>query len=251
MLIASVTAAGLAVATGVVLDRVLLPDVRTAPAASTDGAAERPAADPLAADELAPRAADPTRAAAARPGFATAPPLKAVRGPVVKPSASASASPSTSARPGSGNGGGGGAPAPRPPSGGGGGGGGGGGNAAEVAVVSLTNKERAKAGCPALRTDARLMTSARRHSADMSAKNYFSHDSQNGDSPWKRMEDAGYRSPGAENIAKGQRTAASVMDAWMKSPGHRANILNCKLKAIGVGMVSSGGPYWTQNFGWS
>ncbi|MFD0852099.1 CAP domain-containing protein, partial [Actinomadura adrarensis] len=108
----------------------------------------------------------------------------------------------------------------------------------------------AKAGCGALRIDSRLVTSARRHSQDMAAKNYFDHTSQNGDSPWARMEAAGYPSPGAENIAKGYASPAAVMEGWMNSPGHRANIVNCELRTIGVGMAQgSGGPYWTQNFG--
>ncbi|WP_199833074.1 CAP domain-containing protein, partial [Streptomyces puniciscabiei] len=57
----------------------------------------------------------------------------------------------------------------------------------------------------------------------------------------------------AENVAAGQATAAGVVKAWMKSPGHRARILNCSLKHVGVGYVkasgSAGGPYWTQDFG--
>ncbi|TDC70002.1 CAP domain-containing protein [Actinomadura sp. GC306] len=139
--------------------------------------------------------------------------------------------------------------------GGSGGSGGGSGNTAgqsgpEAAVVSLTNAERSKAGCGALRVDQRLVTAARKHSADMAANNYFSHTSQNGDSPWDRMAAAGYPDAGAENIAKGYPTAAAVVKGWMNSPGHRANILNCDLRAIGVGMAGgSGGPYWTQNFG--
>ncbi|TMR07203.1 hypothetical protein ETD83_01685 [Actinomadura soli] len=121
----------------------------------------------------------------------------------------------------------------------------------EAAVVSLTNAERAKAGCKPLHVDQRLVTAARRHSADMAANDYFDHTSRNGDSPWERMEDAGYPSPGAENIAKGYSTAAAVMKGWMDSPGHRANILNCDLRAIGVGKASGpGGPLWTQDFGW-
>jgi uncharacterized protein YkwD len=121
----------------------------------------------------------------------------------------------------------------------------------EGEVVRLTNQERAKAGCPALRVDQRLVLSARRHSADMAANDYFSHTSQNGDSPWIRMERAGYPRPGAENIAKGHASPAAVMEGWMNSSGHRANILNCGLRAIGVGVqTGSGGPWWTQNFGW-
>ncbi|WP_344282785.1 CAP domain-containing protein, partial [Actinomadura napierensis] len=122
----------------------------------------------------------------------------------------------------------------------------------ENAVVALTNAERAKAGCDALRVDRRLVTAARAHSADMAANDYFDHDSPNGDSPWMRMREAGYAGPGAENIARGYATAAAVVDGWMASPGHRANILNCGLRAIGVGMAAgSDGPLWTQDFGWT
>jgi uncharacterized protein YkwD len=120
------------------------------------------------------------------------------------------------------------------------------------AVVALTNAERAKAGCRPLRADPRLAAAARAHSADMAAHGYFDHDSLDGDSPWIRMLDAGYPSPGAENIAKGYATAAAVVGGWMDSPGHRANILNCGLRAIGVGMAAGpDGPLWTQDFGWT
>ncbi|MFB4301541.1 CAP domain-containing protein [Actinomadura sp. NTSP31] len=124
--------------------------------------------------------------------------------------------------------------------------------APENAVVALTNAERAKVGCDALRVDRRLVTAARAHSADMAAHDYFDHDSPNGDSPWMRMREAGYVGPGAENIARGYATAAAVVDGWMDSPGHRANILNCGLRAIGVGMATGpDGPLWTQDFGWT
>ncbi|MBM0239775.1 CAP domain-containing protein [Micromonospora sp. ATA32] len=52
-----------------------------------------------------------------------------------------------------------------------------------------------------------------------------------------------------ENVAWNQKTPAAVMDAWMNSPGHRANILNCGFTEIGVGIATSNGPYWTQDFG--
>ena len=118
-------------------------------------------------------------------------------------------------------------------------------------MIRLTNRARAAAGCPALRFDSRLRTAARRHSTDMGVHNYFSHDSRNGDTFADRIIAAGYPRPGAENIARGYRTADAVMDGWMNSPGHRANILNCGLRTIGVGMYDgSGGPWWTQNFGW-
>ncbi|MFJ6671512.1 CAP domain-containing protein [Actinosynnema sp. NPDC091369] len=123
---------------------------------------------------------------------------------------------------------------------------------AEAKVVELTNAERAANGCPALTADDRLAAAARAHSADMAANNYFDHVSQDGRSFVDRVKAAGYPSPGAENIAAGQRTAEAVVKGWMDSPGHRANILNCKLKALGVGMARGGsyGIYWTQNFGW-
>jgi uncharacterized protein YkwD len=122
---------------------------------------------------------------------------------------------------------------------------------AEEAVIRLTNEARAKAGCPAVRFDARLRTAARRHSMDMGVHDFFSHDSRNGDTFADRITAAGYPRPGAENIARGYRTAAAVMKGWMDSAGHRANILNCGLHAIGVGRYDGpGGPWWTQDFGW-
>jgi len=124
--------------------------------------------------------------------------------------------------------------------------------AQEARVVALTNEQRAAAGCPALTADDRLANSARGHSADMASQDYFDHKSKDGRSFVDRIKAAGYSKPGAENIAAGQKTPESVMDGWMKSPGHRANILNCGLKALGVGVAKGGsyGIYWTQNFGW-
>jgi uncharacterized protein YkwD len=123
---------------------------------------------------------------------------------------------------------------------------------AEAKAFELTNAERAANGCPALAADDRLAAAARAHSADMAAQNYFDHVSKDGRSFVDRVKAAGYPAPGAENIAAGQRTAEAVIKGWMDSPGHRANILNCKLKTLGVGMARGGsyGIYWTQNFGW-
>ncbi|MEU5656750.1 sigma-70 family RNA polymerase sigma factor [Streptomyces sp. NPDC047737] len=117
-------------------------------------------------------------------------------------------------------------------------------------VIALVNTERAKAGCPSVSGNSLLATAASRHSADMVARNYFSHTSLDGTDPGARITAAGYRwSTYGENIAKGQQTAESVMDSWMNSEGHRANILNCAFKEIGVGREdSSSGPVWTQNF---
>lgn len=123
--------------------------------------------------------------------------------------------------------------------------------ALEDEVTALTNAERAAAGCGELRTDERLREAARAHSEDMAANDYFSHTGLDGRSPFERMRDAGYANGAAENIAMGYRTPQAVMEGWMNSEGHRANILNCGLTAIGVGLAydGSGRPYWTQNFG--
>ena len=126
------------------------------------------------------------------------------------------------------------------------------GNAAlEAEVVKIVNAERATAGCPALTTDDRLIAAARGHSADMAARNYFSHTTPEGVAFSTRITSAGYRWSGAgENIAKGQRTAADVMTSWMNSAGHKANILNCGFRNIGVGVAADaqGSLVWTQDF---
>jgi uncharacterized protein YkwD len=123
----------------------------------------------------------------------------------------------------------------------------------EAEVVKLTNAERTGKGCPALRTDERLVAAARAHSADMVRAGFFSHTGSNGTNFVAREVAAGYPKKGAsaENIAWGYRTPRDVVDAWMKSPGHRKNILNCASVAVGVGLaVKAGGAiYWTQDFG--
>ncbi|MFJ4775841.1 sigma-70 family RNA polymerase sigma factor [Streptomyces sp. NPDC088762] len=118
-------------------------------------------------------------------------------------------------------------------------------------VIALVNAERAAAGCGPLKEDAQLRTAAQRHSDDMANRNFFSHTNPDGADPGRRTTAAGYEwSTYGENIAQGQQTPQSVMDSWMKSPGHRANILNCSFKDIGVGIhQGAGGPWWTQNFG--
>ncbi|WP_155591076.1 CAP domain-containing protein [Lysinibacillus cavernae] len=121
-------------------------------------------------------------------------------------------------------------------------------NAFEQEVVKLTNAERTKAGLSPLQTDAKLMAAAREKSQDMQTNNYFSHTSPTFGSPFDRMKALGITYKGAgENIAKGQRSPQEVVQAWMDSPGHRANILNGKFTHIGVGYVKSGN-YWTQQF---
>ena len=118
-------------------------------------------------------------------------------------------------------------------------------------VLRLVNAERAKAGCGALTVDSRLAAAASAHSADMAANEYFSHTGRNGSDVADRVEAAGYNwSSVGENIAKGQPTPAAVMQAWMTSSGHRANILNCRFRNIGIGLANDGrSPVWTQDFG--
>jgi uncharacterized protein YkwD len=119
----------------------------------------------------------------------------------------------------------------------------------EGQVVDLVNVERAKAGCAPMTSDSRLAKAAASHSSDMSVRNYFSHTTPEGVTFDQRIKAAGYSRPGAENIAKGSTTASQTMTMWMNSSGHRANILNCSLTKIGVG-VATAGWYWTQDFGY-
>ncbi|WP_084960045.1 CAP domain-containing protein [Thermoactinospora rubra] len=123
------------------------------------------------------------------------------------------------------------------------------GSSVEEEVVRLTNAARAQNGCGPLTHDPKLQAAAEGHSADMAAKGYFDHTSPDGRNPGDRIKAAGFSpiSAWGENIAKGYGTAAAVVDGWLKSPGHRANILNCNFTHIGVGHVTSG-PHWTQVF---
>ena len=118
----------------------------------------------------------------------------------------------------------------------------------EQEVIRLVNVERAKAGLKALTEDWELSRVARYKSQDMHDLRYFSHTSPTYGSPFDMIKAFGirYRTAG-ENIAMGYRTPAAVVQGWMNSPGHRANILNASYTKIGVGYVASGN-YWTQHF---
>jgi uncharacterized protein YkwD len=130
------------------------------------------------------------------------------------------------------------AAAPRPPAN----------TSTEGQVLALVNAARADHGCGALAADAGLAAVARAHSADMRDSGYFGHTNLAGLDPFDRAAAAGL-SARAENIARGQDDAAAVMNSWMNSSGHRANILNCSLTKLGVGVAEgSGGPWWTQLF---
>ncbi|QXE34459.1 CAP domain-containing protein [Streptomyces sp. GMY02] len=119
-----------------------------------------------------------------------------------------------------------------------------------AAVLGLVNAERAQAGCGPVKADAGLTALAQDFSEDMAARGFFDHTDPDGRTPWDRAESAGVEGLGGENIARGQATAQAVMDSWMNSEGHRANILNCDYTRLGVGVhTGSGGPWWTQDFG--
>ncbi|MER6410230.1 CAP domain-containing protein [Streptomyces humidus] len=122
---------------------------------------------------------------------------------------------------------------------------------AAAEVLSLVNEERAKAGCSAVAANSSLSDLAEKFSDDMAARGFFDHTDPDGASPWDRAAEAGISGLGGENIARGQADAAAVMAAWMNSPGHRANILNCDFTTLGVGVhFGPGGPWWTQDFGY-
>jgi uncharacterized protein YkwD len=123
--------------------------------------------------------------------------------------------------------------------------------AAEAEVLKLVNDERAKVGCSPVAANSALSDLAQTFSEDMAARDFFDHTDPSGLTPWDRAAKAGIASLGGENIARGQADAAAVMDAWMNSPGHKANILNCDFKTLGVGVhFGTGGPWWTQDFGY-
>ena len=104
----------------------------------------------------------------------------------------------------------------------------------EANVVAYTNQERARYGLPPLKVDKELMTTAREHAAWMTENQTMVHTSQ----------------PVAENIAMGQPSSGDVVQAWMNSSGHRANILNAGHGRIGVAAFRTVGGviYWCQQF---
>ncbi len=118
----------------------------------------------------------------------------------------------------------------------------------EQEVVRLVNVERNKKGLKSLEHDWQLSRVARYKSQDMKELGYFSHTSPTYGTPFQMIKNFGisYRTAG-ENIARGQKTPTEVVNAWMNSSGHRANILNGSFTKIGVGYVANGN-YWTQMF---
>ena len=122
-------------------------------------------------------------------------------------------------------------------------------------VLALVNQARAQAGLASLTMDPQLNQSAQSYSDYMASANFYAHDGPDGSTPLSRMNAAGFPGTGTwgENIAAGYSDAASVMQAWMASPGHRANILNSAFTQIGIGAAvnpnSQWKSYWTQDFG--
>ena len=118
----------------------------------------------------------------------------------------------------------------------------------EAAALCLVNRERTSRGLSALRPNGILDRAARNHSRNMVQQSFFAHDSLGGASVMDRVRRRGYRSGGGlmvgENIAWGSgsyATPAEIVDGWMNSPGHRANILHRSFREIGVG-VAIGAP---------
>ena len=119
-------------------------------------------------------------------------------------------------------------------------------------VVEQTNEERERAGCAALTVDEELNVAAVRQSHYMAATGDFGHFGWHGSTYRSRSRAAGYHAVAGENVAHGFSRTRAVMAAWMASPPHRANILNCGVRAVGAGVqrAANGTYYWTQVFGW-
>jgi uncharacterized protein YkwD len=209
-------------------------ETSAAPSVTGSSPADRTTAEPSATAPL------PDTTAPAAPDPATTAPDASEPAPAPTPTAEAAPAPESATAPEP-------APAPAPapaaaaapPASGG----------AEDQVLALVNAERAAAGCGPVSADGGLASVARAHSADMRDRGFFDHVNPDGLDPFDRADRGGV-SARAENIAWGQQDAAEVMDSWMNSAGHRANILNCGLTRLGVGIAQGGGgPWWTQLFG--
>jgi len=128
-------------------------------------------------------------------------------------------------------------------------------------VLSAINAARAKAGCGPLRLNGKLVAAAKAHARAMAEQNFFGHSGKDGSRFSSRIKGQGYSyRTAAENIAAGQKSAAQVVSSWLKSAGHRRNILNCRMTETGVAVVYQaddrpirGNPaplryYWVQVF---
>lgn len=105
-------------------------------------------------------------------------------------------------------------------------------------VLSGINSVRAKAGCGPLKLNRQLMATAESHARAMAEDDFFGHRDKSGKGFPARVRAQGYPlSLAAENIAAGQKTPEKAVEAWIGSPGHRKNILNCKFRETGIAMV--------------
>jgi uncharacterized protein YkwD len=115
-------------------------------------------------------------------------------------------------------------------------------------TLCLLNAQRAAHGLAPLAADARLQKAAGAYARDMVARRFFDHTSPDGGTLLQRLHAAGWRPAGdwtaGENIAWGSgdlATPAKIVNAWMHSPGHRANILSAAFTQIGLG-IAAGAP---------
>ncbi|GAA2611097.1 hypothetical protein Adu01nite_22780 [Paractinoplanes durhamensis] len=118
-------------------------------------------------------------------------------------------------------------------------------------VLALVNQNRRRGGCDSLSVDRRLIEAANEHAADMARRDYFAHESPNGDGSGDRMREAGYQwKRYGENIARNVHSPYEVVDGWMHSPAHRENIMDCRLNQMGVGLAIDRDhtTYWVQDF---
>jgi uncharacterized protein YkwD len=127
-------------------------------------------------------------------------------------------------------------------------------NVAVARVLELTNMERQKAGVPPLTLSRELTSAAQGYSQVLAESGCFAHTCGPVPRFTHRIDLAGYTGfmAVAENIGAGYTTPESVMDGWMGSEGHRANLLSPKYTEVGIGVATGGGPYgifWTQDFG--
>lgn len=115
-------------------------------------------------------------------------------------------------------------------------------------VLALTNDARAAAGCGPLLVNDPLVAAAIEHSGEMAATARMSHAGAGGSTPRTRLGALGVAPRlTAENVAAGSFTARSLVDAWLASPGHRRNLLDCDLGFVGIARFDTPeGAYWTQ-----
>jgi uncharacterized protein YkwD len=113
------------------------------------------------------------------------------------------------------------------------------------AVIAGVNAQRKAHGLSALRPSPALMKAAQSHACDNAARNIYSHVGSDGSDLGTRLRRTGYQlRVAAENTGYGFSSAAKAVDFWMRSPGHRANILNPSVTEIGVGLADGARPNW-------